>query len=147
MNIRLQHTLLGVIVALMSVEDCHSTGSEQHRVAQLVTQLLELESSQSAVAINNKLISLGKFSVPKVTKLLQSSDVRDRTNAAWILGEIQSIAALPAIKRALVTEADDTAKEFEVQAICSILHIRNNITPQEAIVATEDSNQRVQQPR
>jgi hypothetical protein len=41
----------------------------------------------------------------------------------------------------------DTAKQFEVQAICSILRIPNDITPAQAIAAIEQSNKYVQPTR
>lgn len=141
MNSKLWFSHFSAVLILLSLAGCNTVAPARQRAALLVTQLRELKPNESAVAINKQLIALGEASVAEVIKLLESSDPRDRTNAAWVLGEIQSQAALPALKRALVVETDDSAKEIQVQAVCSILRIPNDIAAQEAIKAIEESNQ------
>ena len=117
---------------------CNNLHNNEHKAKRLVENLQHLSKDESAVSINKQLIALGETAVPHVIPLLSSSEASYRVNAAWILGEIGSQNALPALSHQLRIETDDTSREFQIQAVCSILKIPNNITATEALKKIEE---------
>ena len=140
MNMRLYSLPLLAALALSSV-GCSTTG--QREADRLVADLGRLEPGQSAVACSKRLTALGETAVPALLPLLQSDRVRDRINAAWVLAEVGSPLALRPLAVALLKEHDETAKDIMVQAICSVLEIPNNVTPEVAVRKARESNQSI----
>lgn len=130
--------LLSGALTLLYLAGC-STTPEQEKAAALVRELTQEPLPRSGAAINEDLIALGDAAASEVIPLLRSPRAELRVNASWILGEIGSRPALRPLKHALACEDDATATDFEIQAICSILHINNNISARQALKAAEES--------
>lgn len=113
--------IVSIIYVTMLVTGCQTTKDQDKLQAQhLVSELAQLRPNKNAIKLNNELIALGAAAVPAVIELFDSDNANAHVNAAWILGEIRDVRALPVLVEKGLNDPVALVREFSAQAIGSI---------------------------